>query len=140
MVDVDSFTTSQELFFYSDASANPELGFGAVFDKKWMFGQWEPGFIETCRPSIEYLELFTLTTAVITWGMEDQMQNCRIQIFCDNNAVIAMVSRMTSLCPNCMFLIRLLVLNGLIANRRVFAKYVWSCDNGLSGQFVQIGL
>ena len=44
-----------ELGFYSDASANPNLGFGCVINNtSWIWGKWETGFIEANKPSIEY--------------------------------------------------------------------------------------
>ena len=132
MVDVDRFITSEQLFFYSDASANPELGFRAVFNQKWLFGQWELGFIRECSPSIEYLELFALTAAILTWAEDVELCNNRIVIFCNNMTVVQMVNQVTSSCSNCMCLNRLLVLNGLIHNRRVFTRFVKSRDNGLS--------
>ena len=132
MVDLERFITSQQLDFYSDASASKSLGFGAVYQTRWIYGQWEPDYITECGPSIEYLELFALTAAILTWGQESNLLNNRIIIFCDNEAVVQMVNQVTSSCKNCMYLIRLLVLNGLVANRRVFARHVRSKDNGLS--------
>ena len=70
MVDLETTITADHLCFYSDASASPTLGFGAVFNNKWLFAQWEVGYInqKTNTPSIEYLELLALVAAVLTWG------------------------------------------------------------------------
>ena len=57
MVDLDKTVTAKKLKFFSDASANAKLGFGAVFNNQWLFGQWEPRYIVECEPTIEYLEL-----------------------------------------------------------------------------------
>ena len=81
------------------------------------------------EPSIEYLELFALCAGILTW--ETELQNCRIVVLCDNQAVVAMVNSITSSCPNCMHLLRLLVLNGLQFNRRVFASYIDTKSNFL---------
>ena len=121
MVDLNKISSVKQLCFYSDASACEVLGFGAIFNKKWIFGQWEPNFIKENKPSIEYLELFALTAAVLTWGKEPALCNAQIVVFCDNAALVQMINDSTSLCANCMYLIRLLVLNGLVNNRRVFA-------------------
>ena len=84
MIDLYSVKDATQLDFYSDASAAEFLGFGAIFEDRWLYGQWERGFIKQNNPpSIEYLELYTLTAAVLTWG--DQLQIQRIIIFCDNN-------------------------------------------------------
>ena len=67
MIDFDrNFCTATEIMFTSDASGNEKLGFGAVFQNNWLFGQWEPGYVEMYQPSIEYLELYALVTAMIT--------------------------------------------------------------------------
>ena len=129
-VDLNVFQSSLTLNFYTDSSANGELGFGCIFGKRWMFAQWEPGFVEKNKPSIEYLELAALCIAVLTWG--HMLQNTSVAIFCDNQAVVHMVNKNSSKCPNCMILIQELVLDGLLHNRRVFVKYVTSRDNEIS--------
>ena len=131
MVDLElAAVTARELFFYSDASANQALGFGAIFQKRWIFAQWENGFIKSCNPSIEYLELVGLAAALLTWG--ELIMDQKVIFFCDNTAVVAMVNNMTSSCENCMYLLRLIMLDNLIHNRRVFIKYVRTFDNYLA--------
>ena len=129
-VDMSIFETSDTLSFYLDASRAVDLGFGAYFDGRWTYGKWETGYIESLKPSIEYLELYALCIGIFTW--QHLLKNCRIVIFCDNQAVLSMVNNTTSSCKNCMILIRLLILNGLIHNRRVFVKYIKSKENFLS--------
>ena len=90
---------------HSDASKNVSLGFGATFQDKWLFGQWEPGYIQQNNPSIEYLELYALIAAILTWGEERALVNARIIIFCDNTAVVEMVNSLTVKCRNCMYLL-----------------------------------
>ena len=67
------------------------------------------------KPSIEYLELAALCIGIISWGQ--YLTNCRIVIFCDNQAVVHMVNKLMSSCSNCMVLLRMLVLDGLKNNR-----------------------
>ena len=119
-----------DLGFSSDASARPDLGFGCVMGDRWLFGQWELGFIEKYRPSIEYLELFALVAGVLTWEFE--LKNIHLLLYCDNQAVVHMVNNITSGCEHCMHLLRVLVLNGLQFNRRLRAVYIKSSDNVLS--------
>ena len=45
---------------------------------------------------------------------------------------MAMVNNLSSSCPNCMTLLRLLVLNNLKHDRRVFVKYISSKANYLA--------
>ena len=56
---------SQLVPFYLDASKNARLGMGANCMKSWMVQQWDHDFILTNDSSIEYLELFALTAAIL---------------------------------------------------------------------------
>ena len=139
MIDMSKIIDSVELDFYSDASAGEFLGFGAIYEHRWLFGQWEKGFIkQKPSPSIEFLELYALAAAVLTWG--NQIQNKRITIFCDNMGVVGMINSSTSSCKNCMFLLRLLILDNLIHNRKISAKYVRSQDNKKSDALSRLQL
>ena len=42
------------------------------------------------KPSIEYLELYAVTAAVLTWI--HQFKNRRIILFCDNQSVVDMIN------------------------------------------------
>lgn len=130
MLNINNLESATQLEFYSDASRNPDLGFGAVFRNKWIFGQWEPGFIEQQQPSISFLELYALTAGILTWS--DKLLNMRIIVYCGNQAAVEMINQTTSKCHNCIFLIRLLVLSGLTHNRCVYARYIRSKENLVS--------
>ena len=132
MIDLLETVTAHEISFTSDASAVDQLGFGCMLQNEWIFSKWEPGYIKMCKPSIEYLELYALCTGLLTWEDHSALNNCRIVVFCDNEAVVHMVNNTSSSCPNCMYLLRIIVLNGLRHNRRVFAKYISTKDNFLS--------
>ena len=131
MVDLSQSVSAVELGLASDASGAKTLGFGAIFGTKWLGAQWEPGYIkqENSEPSIAYLELYALTAAILTWG--ESIHDCRVVFHCDNSSVVEMVNQTTSACKNCMYLIRLLVLNGLIWNRRIQAQYIKTQENEL---------
>ena len=130
MVDLNIFLKSEDMRFTTDASKREDFGIGAVFENHWLFGKWEENFIKMFDPSIEYLELFGIIAAILTWG--HLIKNRRIVLYCDNTAVVGMINNMSSSCRNCMHLLRLLVLNNLINNRRVFAKYINTKANYLS--------
>ena len=130
MVDLARMPAVEDVSFYSDASANPELGFGCIFHNSWIFQQWEQNFVEKFKPTIEYLELYALVAGFFTWEFE--LRDCCILVHCDNQVVVAMINNGSSSCKHCMVLIRLLTLNGLQFNRRVFAKYVIGKSNKLS--------
>ena len=119
-----------ELGFHSDASARPDLGFGCILQNSWLWGAWENNFVVEFDPSIELLELFALCAGIFTW--ERQLCNMRLLVHCDNQAVVSMVNNLTSSCPHCMKLLRLLVLNGLQFNRKLQAQYISTKANYLS--------
>ena len=123
---------SQEIAFYSNASAARNLGFSCSLDNKWIQGFWHDHFIEREKPSIEFLELFSLVADIMTWCELDQLRNCRITVFCDNMAVVGMINEMSSSCKHCMVLLRIVVLNGLQYNRRLTARFLTSKQNYLA--------
>ena len=125
--DFNSVITAEEVDLNSDVSKNPMLGCGGTCGRQWYFQGWDPKFILQYDPSIEYLELYGVTLGVLLWIR--QFKNWRICLFCDNQAVVAMVNDNTSSCRNCMVLIRIIVLEALKWNVLVKAKYVRSKDN-----------
>ena len=98
------------LDMYSDASRNFSLGFSAYCGSEWTWGQWDKEFCEQTQPSIEYLELFAVTVAVMNWLR--LFPNRRIILFCDNQAVVNMINNNSSSCKNCMVLIRFYCIRG----------------------------
>ena len=49
-LDFTSKLTAEVLDMYSDASLNPELGMGATYNNRWIYAQWEEGFVQQCKP------------------------------------------------------------------------------------------
>ena len=94
--------------------------------RAWFYGRWDY-FVQRVEPSIEYLELFAVTVAVLNWLK--YFKNKRIFLHCDNQSVVYMINNMSSSCRNCMVLIHIIVIEALMANTRVFAKHVKSSDN-----------
>ena len=113
---------------YSDAS--DRIGVGAICGSEWMFQNWSPNFIHKYNPSIEYLELYGVTAAVLLWI--NQFKNRRVILFCDNESVVNMINLTSTSCKNCMVLIRVIVLKGLMENVRVFARHVKGSKNVLA--------
>ena len=92
-----------------------------------MYGRWDTLFLE-CQPSIEYLELYGVTAAVLQWIR--RFQNKKICLFCDNISVVHMINNMSSSCGHCMILLRLVVLEGLRYNVKITARYINTKKNG----------
>ena len=129
-VDLTKVVSAEKLNFYTDSSAAESLGFGGIFNQSWFYGKWEPGYIRKYRPSIEYLELYAVVMGIFIWT--EKLQNSRIVVFCDNQTVVRNLNTTTSGCKNVMYLLRLLVLNGLRHNIRVFGEWVEGAENTLS--------
>ena len=116
-----------DIDMYSDASRHFEKGFGAFCGSHWCYGQWDSQFMESHEPSIQYLELFGVTVAVVNWLR--LFKNKRICLFCDNQSVVQMINNSSARCKNCMFLTRIITLASLENNTRVQAKYVPTFEN-----------
>ena len=123
---------ADKINMYSDASG--KLGMGAICGSSWMIQMWDEKFIKKWRPSIEYLELYAVTAAVLAWI--HQFKNRRIILLCDNKSVVDMINYTTTSCKNYMVLIRIIVLRGLIDNVRIFAMHVKGTKNVFCRQFV----
>ena len=78
-IDLDKSINSIEVDFFTDASANPDLGCGGVSGDDWYILQWNDQFIKKQKPSINYLELYAVTIAVVNWIYK--FKNQRIYIF-----------------------------------------------------------
>ena len=118
----------QEIDMFSDASGNYKLGFGALCGTEWTYGVWDNEFCKQNSPSIEYLELFGVTVAVLNWIK--LFANRRIVLFCDNEAVVHMINGSSSSCKQCMVLIRIIIAESLVRNVRIYAKHVGTKQNG----------
>ena len=102
---------------FSDASKSLKCGgLGAVCGNQWMIQPWNYKFLKEQEPSIEYLELFAVTAAVLSWL--HKFRNMHIHLFCDNMSVVHMINNSSSTCKNCMVLIRKITLAGLFHNTR----------------------
>ena len=129
-VDIDAISASETLNFYTDSSLNRKLGFGGIFGNRWIVGKWGEQFIIEKEPSIEFLELYALVAGVLTWSK--LMQNTRVSIFCDNQSVMHIANNHSSHCEQCMKLVRVLTIDNMRSNRRIFLKWVKTDENVLA--------
>ena len=126
-MDFNKSWEANELNFYTDAS---KIGLGRFCDGDWMHARWDDEFM-AANPSIEYLELYAVTVGVLSWI--HRFKNKRVILFCDNMSAVDMInSSSSSTCKNCMVLLRLIVLHGLIHNVRIHAKHVKGSSNNLA--------
>ena len=126
------FTKTQnsvDIDMFSDASKNFDLGFGIFCGDQYFIGNWDD-FTREVNPSIAYLELYAVTTAVLLWI--HKFKNSKVCLFVDNRSTMDMINGASSKCKNCMVLIRLITLEGLKHNVAIKAKHVRSKANDLS--------
>ena len=128
------------LSLYSDASRNPKLGFGACQDRYWLAGQWDASFIQSCEPSIKFLELYALVVGLTAWRHHTKLNDTKAIVFCDNEAVVHMVDNLTSSCEQCLKLIRILALQGIQFNRKIQVRYIKSRKNIHADALIQLDL
>ena len=137
-VDFSKSIMAKRLSFMTNMSRNAHLGFECVFGSSWAYSRWESGYIKRFKPSIEYLELYALVAGVLIW--ENRLSNGWYIVWCDNKSTCAMVNSGTSSCKNCMYLLRVLTLNNLCFNRRIFTSYISSHANFVTNYLSRLKL
>ena len=106
---LDSFQqTAEDIDMYSDASGAVTKGFGAYCGPHWTVMQWDKDWMMNEFPSIEYLVLYVVSINILLWIKN--YKNAKILLHCDNYSVCKMLNKSSSGCPNCMILIRIIVL------------------------------
>ena len=114
--------TNSHLHLYTDAAST--LGFGAIFQNKWLGGAWAS---QCLRLNITLLELYPIFLALEIWG--DQLANKCIQLNTDNMAVTFILNNFTSKDKQIMILVRLLVKNCIKNNILIRARHIRGVDN-----------
>ena len=127
-IDFRTELDATELNWFTDASGT--RAYGGFCGKSYFYGSWNRKFITDCRPSIEYLELFAVTVSVLLWAK--RFQNKRICIFVDNESMERMINKACTNCKNCLVLVRLIVLECMTWNVRLFACHVESSKNNFA--------
>ena len=87
------------------------LGFGIVFDRKWAYGKWPSDWT---HKNIAFLELFPMVLAMQMWG--ESLANKRILFFTDDDSVVQVINRQTSINKELLQLLRQLALTCLRYN------------------------
>ena len=137
-VDLDLYSDSRTLDFYTDSTLNENLGIGGIYGTRWFSKAWPVGFVRTCEPCIGFVELYALVVGILTWGSE--LVDSRLVIYCDNEPVMNMVNSFTTKCNYCLKLLRVLVLDNLIHNRRVFVRHVRTESNTLADSLSRLDM
>lgn len=122
--------SSPQIHLYTDAAG--AVGYGAFFNNQWFQGKWLPShqLNPTTGISITWQELYPIYLACMIWG--PSWANRRICFYCDNQAVVAVLSAKSSKIPRIMNLVRLITLQTLQFNFTFTAKHVPGVDNGIA--------
>ena len=125
-----TFTPSPDMELYTDASGS--IGFGGYFNGRWFQGKWLPHMqISKERGiSIEWQELFPIVVACAIWY--PFFSGKRIQFWCDNESVVAIINSGHSKAPRIMDLLRFLVLVSMKHNFVVKAPHVPGVSNEIA--------
>ena len=78
------WATSQNLNLFTDAAGS--LGYAAIFDKHWCFGEWPSAWKQF---NITILEFFPIVLAIEIWG--PLMRDKCIVFFSHNQAVVEII-------------------------------------------------
>ena len=125
-----SVTPSPDLELYTDAASS--IGFGGYFNGQWFQGRWPPHLqLDSTRGiSIEWQELFPIVVACAIWF--PRFSGKRIQFWCDNESVVAIINSGHSKVPRIMDLLRFLVLISMKHNFYVRARHVPGVSNEIA--------
>ena len=120
---LESFvTTSPDLELYTDAAST--IGCGGYLNGKWFQGRWPPHLLIDKHKgiSIEWQELFPIVIACVLWY--PHFCGKRVQFWCDNESVVAIINSGHSKAPRVMDLVHFLVLISMKYNFLVRARHV----------------
>lgn len=125
-----TITPSPDMDLYTDASGT--IGFGGYFKGKWFQGRWPPHMqLNKDRGiSIEWQELFPIIVACAIWF--PYFSGKRIQFWCDNQSVVAILNSGRSKAPRIMDLLRFLALLSMKHNFFVRARHVPGVSNEIA--------
>lgn len=117
-----------DLELFTDSAGNASLGCGAVFGTHWVYlawpDQWKGSDIFS---DITFLELVPITMAFEVWG--SSLSGQRVIIHTDNVALVSILNSKTSKSKRVMFLLRRLVLQGLLLNIQFKAEHISGIHN-----------
>ena len=121
------WVTDSDLELFTDASRG--IGFGGYFAGQWFKDIWHES-VQSDTRSIAWLEFFPVLVALTLWGK--QLSGKRILIRSDNLAVVGIINKQTSKCPQIMKLLRNFVLQCLLYNVSFRSKHIPGAQNHIA--------
>ena len=128
---LDSWVTSVlDLQLYTDATST--IRFGGYFNGKWFQERWPSHLLIDKRSGInvEWQELFPIVVACALWY--PYFSSKRLQFWCDNESVVAIINSGHSKTPRVMDLVSFLVLISVKHNFLVRACHVPGAKIGIA--------
>jgi len=105
------------MHLYTDVAGS--LGFGAIMNTKWFYGEWPVAMKEY---NITFKELFPIVLAVEIWG--SSFKNRCVLFHSDNYAVVHIINKQTSKDTLIMKLVRRLVVASMKFNILMKAEHI----------------
>ena len=122
------WVSNEDMQLFTDSAGGSNLGFGAYFAGKWVYGSWPQSWVEQgIIDDITVLELFPLLVSLHICG--GHLRNKKILFRVDNFAVVHILNSMTSKSDRDMTILRVFTLQCLKLNIAVKAQYVSGCLN-----------
>ena len=126
--DLYEWNDASDLNLYTDSAGSSHLGCAAIFVTEWVFFQWPVQWRHTpLMRDITFLELVPIVLAIHIWG--SILENKRIILNTDNNALVAILNKKSSKSKRVMRLIRPLVLHCLVHNIQIKASHIQGKSN-----------
>ena len=125
------WVSSEDCQLYTDSAAGLGMGFGALFDTRWLYGVWpEEWHAQGFTADITVLELFPVLVSLVVWG--SCLRNKKILFHCDNQSVVHILNTMTSKSDKIMVLVRALTLQCLQHNMVIRGVHIEGRTNILT--------
>ena len=126
----DTPESSDSLELFTDAA--PSVGFGGFFQGQWFAGRWPVEFrtFALGSESSALFELYPIVAASVLWGQAWRRK--RITMFCDNEAVVAIINKKRSACPTIMSMLRRLTWQSVTLNFIINAEHIPGHHNSLA--------
>lgn len=111
--------------FYSDASGS--IGFGAFSGNKWFAGQWPQSWNTV---EIQTKEIYPIYLGLKIFGKD--LMNKKLKIYCDNKAVVYILSYMTSKSKKVMTFVRLIMMELMKFNISIKPIHIAGISNRIA--------
>ena len=114
---------------FTDVAGNVKLGWGACLPHLglWMYGQWEEDFFQKFQLPIDFLELYSLLAAIVTWA--PHLMDCAILFQSDNTPTVFVLRNKSSDSNHMLFLLYFLTLLCMTHNITILARHVRGIHN-----------